>query len=65
MTCLEHYFENLLYHGKDVNGEYNKKNLTPLEQQTVEACADYVLYSLFGNRELFLKCMDTWEPNEN
>lgn len=27
MTCLEHYFENLLFHDKDVNGDLNKNAL--------------------------------------
>ena len=54
MSNLEHYFENLLFHGEDCKGEPNKKQLTKLEQQTVEECADYIIYSLFGSREEFL-----------
>ena len=45
MTCLEHYFENLLIHGKDVNGDLNKKMLTKEQQEAVEICAQYVKYT--------------------
>ncbi len=45
MTCLEHYFENLLYYGKDVNGDLNKKMLTKEQQEAVEICAQYIKYS--------------------
>lgn len=55
MSNLEHYFENLLLHGQDVNGDWNKKSLTKQEQEAVETCADYVLYTIFQNREDFLK----------
>ena len=58
MTCLEHYFENLLFAGKDIKGEPNKNALSKEEQNAVEICADYVLYSLFFNRENFLEHMD-------
>lgn len=53
MTCLEHYFENLLFYGNDVRGDVNKENLTKDERRATEICADYVIYSLFGNREIF------------
>lgn len=53
MTNLEHYFENLLYHGEDVKGEANKNALTEEQQKSVEQCAQYVIYSLFGTREHF------------
>ena len=55
MSNLEHYFENLLFDGKDCNGEPNKKSLTREEQEAVKVCADYVIYTLFTNREAFLK----------
>lgn len=55
MSNLEHYLENLLFYGKDVNGDYNKKSLTAQEQDAVETCADYVLYTIFNGREEFLK----------
>ena len=54
MSNLEHYFENLLFEGQDCKGEPNKKSLTKTEQEAVEICAQYVIYSLFGNREQFL-----------
>lgn len=57
MTYVEHYFENLLFNGKDVLGNYNRDSLTLHEQRAVEECADYVLYSLFDNREAFLQAM--------
>ena len=58
MTYLEHYFENLLFEGEDIKGEPNKNALSKEEQNAVEICADYVLYSLFFNRENFLEHMD-------
>lgn len=51
MSNLEHYFENLLYLGKDVNGDLNKNSLTKEEQIAVEVCAQYVLYTLFNGRD--------------
>lgn len=35
MTCLEHYFENLLFYGCDIKGELNKKALSKIEQEKV------------------------------
>lgn len=55
MSNLEHYFENLLFDGADCKGEPNKENLTKSEQEAVEICADYVLYTLFCGREDFLE----------
>lgn len=55
MSVLEHYFENLLYHGEDVYGGINKQALTQDVQNAVEVCAQYVIYSLFGNRKAFEK----------
>ena len=55
MSNLEHYFENLLFEGQDCKGNPNKNSLTHFEQKAVEICADYVIYTLFGNRENFLK----------
>ena len=51
MSNLEHYFENLLFLGKDVNGDCNKDSLTKEEQNAVEECAQYVLYTLFCGRD--------------
>ncbi len=45
MTCLEHYFENLLCNGKDTYGEPNKKALTKEQQEAVEICAQYIKYT--------------------
>lgn len=55
MTCLEHYFENLLIDGEDAYGGANRKCLTEEERKAVETCADYVIYVLFGSREEFEK----------
>ena len=52
MSCGEHYFENLIHDGKDINGDYNKNNLSDVERETIEMCYYYVLYNLFGDREL-------------
>ena len=58
MTYVEHYFENLLFNGKDVPGNCNKDSLTLHEQRAVEECAQYVLYSIFMGRTEFLKFVD-------
>lgn len=55
MSNIEHYFENLLFNGCDVKGDWNKNSLTEKEQEAVKTCADYVLYTVFLNREDFLK----------
>ena len=54
MSNLEHYFENLLFHGKDVNGDFNKNTLSEEEIKAVETCAQYVIYSIFYSRDKFL-----------
>ena len=56
MTCLEHYFENLLFHGRDISGDINKNSLSEKEQNTVKVCYDYILYTLFnGDKEALQK----------
>ena len=54
MSNLEHYFENLLFSGEDIKGNPNKNSLSPEVQRAVEECVDYVLYSLFYDRDDFL-----------
>ena len=64
MSNLEHYFENLLFHDQDVNGDWNKKPLTEQEQEVAEdcaACAEYVLSTVFLNREEFLKFIHKYD----
>jgi hypothetical protein len=61
MSNLEHYFENLLFHGEDCKGEPNKRALSSQEQRAVEICADYIIYTTFGNRDEFLKYVRGWE----
>lgn len=63
MSNLEHYFENLLFNGQDLKGDWNKNALTEAEQKAVEICADYVLYSLFLNRDDFLKFVNGKDIN--
>lgn len=74
MTTQEHYFENLLYHGKDTNGEYNKNALSKEVQEAIEICADYVIYTMFNGRDDFKKYNiikannlqdDSWEEYAN
>lgn len=56
MSNLEHYFENLLFYGEDVFNGANKNALSPEQQEAVEICYDYVLYSLFnGDKEALQK----------
>ena len=58
MSNLEHYFENLLFMGKDVNGDWNKNSLTEEEQNAVEECAQYVLYTLFCGQDELKKALE-------
>ena len=64
MSNLEHYFENLLFLGKDVNGEWNKNSLTKEEQNAVEICANYVLYTLFCGRDKLKEFLEKCEVTE-
>ena len=57
MSNIEHYFENLLYHGKDIKGEPNKEYCSKDQLATAEMCANYVIYNIFGNREKFIEFM--------
>lgn len=50
MSNIEHYFENILFYGEDITGNPNKNALTKEEQNAVEECASYVLYTLFCGR---------------
>ena len=45
MSNVEHYFENLLFNGKDCKGEPNKNSLSKEVQEAVEECAQYIKYS--------------------
>ena len=51
MSTLEHYFENLLFHGEDCGGEPNKSSLTKEQQDAVFECYQYVLYNMFYDRD--------------
>ncbi len=53
MSNLEHYFENLLYYGRDVFSDINKNSLSKEQQNAVAQCAQYVLYTIFSGREDF------------
>ena len=55
MSTLEHYFENLLFDGCDIEGDLNKNTLSKEQREAVEECAQYVLYSIFQNREDFME----------
>ena len=50
MTTLEHYFENLIFHGKDIENDSNKFALSREEQDAVWICYQYVAYTLFESR---------------
>lgn len=45
MSTVEHYFENLLFHGHDIKGEPNKNALSKEVQDAVEQCANYIKYT--------------------
>ena len=64
MSNLEHYFENLLVNGKDVSGGVNKNALTADEQNAVEVCAQYVIYTLFGGRDELNRFLRDYEGGE-
>ena len=51
MSNEEHYFENLIIHGQDVQGDPNKNELSEEVQYAIEACYLYVLYDIFHGRE--------------
>lgn len=53
MNCVEHYFENLLFDGEDIKGNPNKNALTKDQQEAVEDCMNYVLYTIFNDRTDF------------
>ena len=57
MSNLEHYFENLLLNGQDVAGDLNKDTLSQEQQEAVEVCVSYVLYSIFNGRDDLLSYM--------
>lgn len=50
MSDIEHYFKNLLFHGED---NVNKYYLSEEQRKAIEICVNYVIYSLFDNREEF------------
>ena len=64
MSNLEHYFENLLFHGQDINGDLNKNQLTPEQIKAVEICASYVKYTMFNSDEELQSFLneDSYEP---
>ena len=47
MNNLEHYFENLLFYGKDTSNNINKNALSKEEQSAVEECYSYILHTVF------------------
>lgn len=51
MDTLVNYFENLVYLGKDIPDDFNKKTLMLNERKAVEKCADWVVNMLFNGRE--------------
>ena len=51
MDTLVNYFENLVYLGKDIPDDFNKKTLMLNEREAVEKCADWVVNMLFNGRE--------------
>jgi len=58
MSTIAHYFENLLFYGKDVKGDDNADALTSKEREAVEECAVYVLCNLFDGRADFEEYLD-------
>lgn len=58
MSNLEHYFENLLFQGCDVADDVNKNQLSKEQQEAVEECVNYVLYTIFAGRDDFKTYMD-------
>lgn len=64
MSNVEHYFENLLYLGKDVGEDVNKNQLSKEQQEAVEECAIYVLCNIFAGRDDFRAYMRKSEGEE-
>lgn len=61
MNYIEHYFENLLFNGKD---PINRYYLTDEEAETVEICAGYV-YELFGHMGDLFNFLDSKEVEDD
>lgn len=57
MSNLEHYFENLLYLGRDIGDGINKNELSKEQQEAVEECVNYVLCNIFAGRDDFKEYM--------
>ena len=51
MSNVEHYFENLLFHGHDIKGEPNKNALSKEVQDAVEQCVNYIKYTYYRRDE--------------
>ena len=65
MTCVEHYFENLIFEGEDCRGRnWNKNELSTEAQQVVEECVQHLLYSIFCGREDFLLMYEKYEKGD-
>ena len=64
MSNAEHYFENLLFNGKDCYGDVNKNTLSPEVREAIEMCASYVTYTLFTGREDMLSFLEGPEKCE-
>lgn len=65
MSNLEHYFENLLYLGRDIGDGVNKNQISKDQQEAVYECANYVLYTIFAGRDDFKTYMDMrWRIKE-
>ena len=45
MSNEEHYFENLIFLGKDCKGEPNKSALSKDVQEAIETCYRYLIYN--------------------
>ena len=63
MSNLEHYFENILYDNGLYDDDPNMEFLTKEEIEAVRTCASYILYSIFCNRERFLKFVKEFETD--
>lgn len=61
VSNLEHYFENLLYNGSDINGNPNKNSLTKEQQESVEACYNYIKYCQFSDELIDRILKQVWK----
>ena len=63
MSNEEHYFENLIFLGKDCNGEPNKSALSKEVQEAIEICYYYLKTNAFHITDKLCKDLESEVSN--